>query len=110
MTTLRSTVLAVWISLSGCTGEASLNGDAGRDDAPTTDGRAPLRCTVQPDESCELCFVRVGRCCYDDATLKGHVQEVRANCESYPACRACCSECAAMSCAELRASGRCPNM
>ncbi len=73
-------------------------------------GYVPLTCVCESGETCGDCFDRIGECCYDDATLGGMVGPIAQTCEAAGACRACCHECAALTCDQIRAAGACPIM
>lgn len=81
--------------------------DAG---ASLPDAGPPARteCACDGPEDCRGCFEHIGECCYEDATWFGQVDALVANCEANAACRTCCSECLAKTCAELIASNDCP--
>lgn len=70
----------------------------------------PVTCTCDDDEQCAECFQHLGRCCYDDPTFDGRYAPILANCEANPSCKACCKECVALSCDEIKQRGSCPNL
>lgn len=81
------------------------------------DPQRPIdECACEADETCTECLELIGRCCYDEPgipQLEGPglmAAALARRCESDPSCRACCNECAALTCEELIESGSCPTM
>jgi hypothetical protein len=105
VTTLVS--FASVVLMSCVSGETTT--DAMLDATDATADQGPIvYCRMEANEDCMACYENVGRCCYMDPTIGGHIQELVANCNGAPACRVCCNECASMTCETLRATHRCP--
>jgi hypothetical protein len=77
-------------------------------------GKAPdvncrYDCPLEPEETCGDCSERIATCCYlGGESDRAKVAWAMAVCEGDPGCRACCDECAALTCEEIVANGDCP--
>ena len=80
------------------------------DAAPPADASLKLTCACSDhDEDCEACFRHISACCSEgDETFGGRVDHIVANCRLDPRCAACCDECTARTCEQIRAAGDCP--
>jgi hypothetical protein len=68
-------------------------------------------CTAEEGEDCLGCWSKILDCCYRaDERADAKPAEMAARCSDLAPCAACCNECAAQSCDELRAHGNCPNL
>lgn len=83
---------------------------AGSDFDETTSQNGKPPCSCGPDDNCRLCYEHIGNCCYDDPTIYGEIVRLSENCDRSGACKACCSECIAKSCDQLKADFDCPNL
>jgi hypothetical protein len=82
--------------------DAAVRGDAGPSKA--------CACAAAP-EDCDACFRLISRCCDlegGDETFGGRLDAIMRTCEANPRCAACCDECAARTCEQVRAAGDCP--
>ena len=70
----------------------------------------PGCCKEEPDEDCAGCMATIGACCYDDATIFGRGPRIAAVCGLFRPCRACCNECAKMTCDQIKAANACPQL
>lgn len=96
---MQRLLAATWLALAlGC----------GAPDAAVDGGPAPLVCECAAGERCLECYRHLGDCCYGDPTIFGQVARLAENCEREGDCAACCDECAARTCEELRAGHDCP--
>jgi hypothetical protein len=99
---------------AACPGENDDAGDSGSADvfdAGVADvGLLPGSCLCETQEDCAGCIEHIGTCCYEDQTIGNEAPNIAAACERTPACKVCCNECKAKSCAELKANGECPNL
>lgn len=82
--------------------------DGGVEEEPT------FACTCEDNETCGDCMAKIGECCYGDPGLFAldaplpMALPFALRCEADPSCKACCNECAALSCDELIAGNACP--
>ncbi len=67
-----------------------------------------LPCPLAADEKCMPCFAKIAQCCYKDNDIEGSINGLVEMCEKHTACRRCCDECAAKTCAQLIAEKSCP--
>ncbi len=123
---MRSTLLCglmIALLLGGCK-EASqspeptateADGGAGGDEVVQANDAvdaAPAQpvCDCGDDDDCPACFAHLGQCCYGDPTFFGELKRISDNCDRSPACKACCSECLARSCEQMKAANDCPHL
>ena len=75
----------------------------------SADAACSYACPLEADEDCDACAERIATCCYGEggpyAALVPQVMDV---CAADPGCRACCTECGAMTCEELIERDGCP--
>jgi hypothetical protein len=89
----------------GCDDPGTPAGDAGADLA-----RGSFRCCrLEGSEDCTACMQKIGVCCYQDKTIGGAQPLLTRVCLQSSSCKACCNECARLSCDKLKQFQSCPN-
>ena len=71
----------------------------------------PTACVDEGGEDCAACYEHIGTCCYGDHDWLGPYgsnDSLVQKCVENPGCAACCNECAALTCAQLKANHVCP--
>lgn len=108
MNAWRGGIAPALLWIVACTGPGDVDDDAGA-------AEMELACECAPDEDCSPCFEQIGRCCYDgDGLIRGtdnglpQREALAHRCEQDPSCRACCAECAELSCEEIQRGNLCP--
>ncbi len=103
-------LLAAMLVAAGCgQDEVHESADAGGVLAGVLPGSAGC-CSEEPDEDCAGCMATIGACCYDDAAIFDRGPRIAAVCAMFRPCKACCNECAKMTCDQIKAANACPQM
>jgi hypothetical protein len=85
--------------------------EAPADAAIAPDCAPPRTCAAEDNEDCQGCFAHIGTCCYGDTNWlagDGTLDALVSRCNGSPACAACCNECKAMTCDQLKKNDVCP--
>lgn len=81
---------------------------AGADTLDATSIACLAGCRVDPVEDCAGCWQNLGQCCHGDPSYFGKVKDLTQVCEGRERCRACCNECASLTCAAIKEGLLCP--